>query len=167
MILATVEAFNLPAIQGVPGPKRRYRLTDDYRFEWEENGKRYARTVYRMDQAAKSETITDLASVPDDGPAGALAGSIGIDNAGPSDGGAAIHDNGYERLGKFLPGEFQVLVGDEWVDCHEPFTRLRCDKLYFKMIRLGGMSLPKACIEFASLRVGAVSIRNGVKWYFS
>jgi len=170
MIVATEEKFEMPAIQGIVGKNRNYRLTDDYRFEWVEKGKRYARTVYKMDQGTKSETETDLASTPDEGPLGAIAGTVGISCAGPSDGGAVVHDNGYERHGDFKQGEFQVLVGEEWVDCTEPFPRLRCDLLFFKMIRLGGMPLRKALTEFVSLRVGGVkgiSRKGGLKWFFS
>lgn len=162
MIISTAQDFKFPAIQysGTDG-KREYRLLDDYCFEWNEKGFWYRRTVFKLDPGTQKEDGTDLASVPDE------ASALGFEQAGCSDAAAVLHDNGYFRLGKFLPGEFQILKNGKWIDCTEPFLRLRCDLLFRQMCILGGMPVWRANVEFAALRVGAISRRNGVKWYFS
>lgn len=182
-VYATEQDFQLPKIQGVIGDKRRYILLEDYCFEWEENGKRYRRTVFANPAVCrlnpgKDGCTTDLASVPDSGIAGAIAGTIGIDQAGPSDGGSVIHDDDYRRMSGtslfkrkipigFPPGAFQILRNGVWIDCVEKYTRLRADKLYRRRCILGGMKPWKADLEFTSLRIGAVSLKNGLRWYFS
>lgn len=170
MILATEQDFKMPKIQAVIGRKRRYILLEDYCFEWEENGNRYRRTVFANLEVCSINPgdgcTTDLASTPP------FAAPLGFEAAGPSDGGAVLHDDDYLRCaGKnpigFAPGAFQILKDGAWVDCHEKFTRLRADKLYRRRCIAGGMPVWKANVEFLALRVGAVSRRNGLRWYFS
>lgn len=165
MILATEQDFKLPKIQGVIGSKRRYILLEDYCFEWQENGNRYRRTVFAHLEVCGINPgegcTTDLASVPP------FAAPLGFEPAGPSDGGSVLHDDDYRRLGIFPPGAFQIFKNGAWVDCDEKFTRLRADKLYRRRCILGGMPKWKATVEFLALRVGAVSVRNGLRWYFS
>lgn len=174
MILSTPEHFQQPAIQGTVGPDRKYNLTDDYCFEWTgtkgpEKGKRYRRTVFRVDPACDCLSESDLASVP------GFGAPLGFEVAGPSDAGGIIHDHDYFRLftkhslGYFMPGEFQIFDENlsDWVDCTEPYTRARADAGYRWRISLGGMSKYKAWIEWISLRVGAKV--SGITWraYFS
>jgi len=171
MILATEQDFKMPKIQAVIGNKRRYILLEDYCFEWEEKGNRYRRTVFANVEVCsvtpgKEGCTTDLASVPP------FAAPLGFEPAGPSDGGSIIHDDDYFRLGGknpigFGPGAFQVLRDGQWVDCDEKYTRMRADKLYRRRCIAGGMSKVGATIEFLALRIGAISIRNGFRWYFS
>lgn len=167
VVLSTPENFQQPVIQSISrGNRVEYRLAMDYCFEWEENGKRYRRTVFKTDPACECDWETDLASTPDG------AALLGFRKLGPSDAGAILHDRGYEIFGalkqdQFPPGEFQVLQDGQWVDCPERWTRLRCDQLYRRMCILGGMPVWRANIEFAALRVGAISRKNGLRWYFS
>lgn len=159
MIISTEKDFKFPIIQycGTDG-KREYRMLDDYCFQYFEKGNWYRRTVFKIDPSTGKEDESDLASVPD--PAVAL----GYEQAGCSDGASETHDNGCARRGKFLPGEFQILKDGTWVDCTEPYSRLRCDLLFFKMLRLGKMPFRKALTEFLAVRVGNFSTG---RWYFS
>lgn len=166
MILATEQDFKMPKIQAVIGSKRRYIVLEDYCFQWGENRNLYRRTVFAHPETCaitpdKEGCTTDLKSSPD------FAAAIGFDHAGPGDGGAVPHDDDYFHLGVFPPGAFQVLKDGAWVDCDEKYTRLRADKLYRRRCILGGMPVWKANIEFLALRVGAISRRNGLRWYFS
>lgn len=167
VIFSTPEIFQQPIIQSVSRHNNvEYRLALDYCFEDEENGNRYRRTVFRTDPNCDCEWDTDLASKPD------AAAIIGFRKLGPSDAAAILHDRAYQifgrlKLDRFPPGEFQILKDGQWVDSDERWTRLRCDRLYRRMCILGGMPGWRANVEFLALRIGAVSRKNGLRWYFS
>ena len=168
MIVATPNHFLQPQIQGTIDhhDKVEYTLVDDYAFMWLENDTIYRRIVYKKDHDSDNAWMTDLASTPD------AAAVLGFKECGPSDGAAILHDRGYQvfgtlKLTHFPSGEFQKQEGGVWVDCDEPWTRLRCDKLYRQMCIYGGMTPFRANVEFIALRVGAISGRNGWRWYFS
>jgi Protein of unknown function (DUF1353) len=167
MIVSTPTQFVQPEIQGtVTDQKLEYTLVSDYGYMWLENDTIYIRRVFATDPITGKKWTTDLASTP------GFAGLLNFKPCGPSDGGAILHDRGYEvfgelKLGKFPDGEFQKQENGVWVNCDEPWTRLRCDKLYYNMCVSGGMSVWRARTEFLALRIGAISKRNGLRWYFS
>lgn len=161
--IATMQDFVQPKLQGTISSKRAYMLIEDYTIEWEEKGNLYRRTVFECGKICK---VSDMASVP------MFAEGIGFDGNGPSDGAAIVHDDDYEKLGRkgstgFGAGEFTIKVGDVWIDCTEKYDRSRSDARYRKNCIAGGMPKWKARLEFLALRVGALTFKNRMSWYFS
>jgi hypothetical protein len=163
MIVSTLDNFVHPEIQSVSrGESVQYRLVDDYCFEWAEAGNTYRRTVF------KNNWLTDLATTPD------FASTFGFRKCGTSDAAATLHDRGYQLFGLFKlkafpAGEFTVLTpAGTWVDANPKYwTREKCDRLYRRMCEAGGMPAWRAEVEFLSLRLGALSKKNGFAWFFS
>ncbi len=136
-ILATPAAPPPPRVE--PLGANRYRLSEDYVYEWQLDGRPPRRLV------VPAGFVCDLTSVP----------RLLWWYISPFDLGAAAvpDDRIYAHGGRLPAGSDLVWREGEWVDHGRPWTRAEADRLFARIMREGGVSKTKRRRAWRAVRL--------------
>jgi hypothetical protein len=121
----------------------RYRLHDDYTYNWDDNGACFRIQIPRG-------FVYDGASVPR-----VLWSVTGLRPDGLIRAAALVHDYFYRWDGVVPFGSYQVMLLDgRWVSVDTPMTRSNADKLFKRMMADAGISPHLVWMAWSGVRMG-------------